>query len=61
MISSGQDCECREAVSRAFGELKERRMSENSAFESAVAVFRFHHPEIPPMQAIDTVDRWLSA
>ncbi|MGB0630933.1 MAG: hypothetical protein ACPGRZ_09575 [Alphaproteobacteria bacterium] len=60
MNARDQDCACREAVSRAFDELKNRRMSDGAAFESAVAVFRFHHPEIPPLQAIDTVDRWLT-
>lgn len=61
MNASSQSCVCRDAVLRAFGELKSRRVNENAAFESAVAVFRFHHPEIPPPEAIDTVDRWLSA
>lgn len=53
------DCECRDAVIRAFGELRKRNMGENAAFESAVSVYRFHHPEVSKLQATDTVDRWL--
>lgn len=54
-------CDCRTAVLRTFDELRKRNMSETAALESAAAVFRFHHPEIPALDAMKTVDDWIGA
>lgn len=54
-------CDCRTAVLRTFDELRKRNMSETAALESATAVFRFHHPEIPATDAFKTVDEWIEA
>lgn len=54
-------CDCRTAVLRTYGELRKRKISETAALESAAAVFRFHHPEIPAMDAFKTVDEWIDA
>ena len=56
-----EECACRAAVSRAFAELRKRRVGEEAAFESAVTVFRFHHPDLPVLEAQETVDRWLAS
>jgi hypothetical protein len=53
------DCMCRTAVTRAFGELRRRNMSERAALESAAAVYRFHHPDVPEAQALQTVRGWV--
>ena len=53
--------DCRTAVLRTFDELRKRNMSETAALESAAAVFRFHHPEIPAVEALKTVDEWIDA
>lgn len=57
IVESG--CDCRTAVLRTFDELRKRNMSETAALESATAVFRFHHPEIPATDALKTVDEWI--
>lgn len=54
-------CDCRTAVLRTFDELRKRQMSETAALESATAVFRFHHPEVPALDALKTVDEWIDA
>ena len=52
-------CACREAVIRAYGQLKDRKVPNRAAFDSAVTVFRFHHPEISAMDAKYTVAGWV--
>ena len=54
------NCDCRTAVVRAFGELRRRNMSQKAALESARAVFSFHHPEVPEADARKTVDAWIA-
>tara|TARA_R110000868_G_scaffold29080_5_gene108319 strand:+ start:3880 stop:4077 length:198 start_codon:yes stop_codon:yes gene_type:complete len=53
-------CDCRTAVVRAFGELRKRNMSQKAALESARAVFSFHHPDIPEADARKTINAWLT-
>ena len=53
------NCVCHEAVLRAYGELKDRNVPNTAAFDSAVTVFRYHHPEIPVIEARYTVADWL--
>lgn len=55
-----EQCECRAAVLRAFGELRRRKMSEKAAFDSATVIFNFHHPEIPEAEAKNTVSEWIA-
>ncbi|MBI1206954.1 MAG: hypothetical protein GC191_06660 [Azospirillum sp.] len=55
---SGQDC-CRPAVVRAYRELCERGQPDRFAFEAAVTVYRWHHPEVPPARAGDIVSGWV--
>jgi hypothetical protein len=45
------DCVCREAVATAYRELRQRNVSEVSAFETAARLLRIHHPEIGPRAA----------
>ncbi|CAN0592953.1 unnamed protein product [Laminaria digitata] len=54
-------CDCRTAVLRTYDELRKRRMNETAALESAATVFRFHHPEVPSLDAMKTVDDWIEA
>jgi hypothetical protein len=51
--------DCQVAVTRTFEELRQRNMPYLLAIESAVTVFRYHHPEIPEAEAKKTVDKWL--
>jgi len=53
------NCACREAVVRAYGELKEKKVPNIAAFDSAVRIFRYHHPEIPALDARFTVADWI--
>ena len=53
-------CDCRTAVIRTFGELRRRNVSPMAARDSAISVFRFHHPEIPETEAKKTVDKWVA-
>ncbi len=54
----GSDC-CRPAVQRAYRELCDRGQPERFAFEAALTVYLWHHPEAPEGQASDVVSRWL--
>jgi len=53
------ECVCRDAVLRTFGELRQRYNSEEAALKSAATVYRYHHPEVPEAQALETVRRWV--
>ena len=46
MCESTINCVCREAVSTAYRELRQRNVSEVSAFETATRLLRIHHPEL---------------
>lgn len=61
MTTSDNGCYCRTAVLRTFGELRKRNMSEKAALESAAEVFRYHHPEVPAVDARKTVDEWIQS
>jgi hypothetical protein len=50
---------CRQAALRAYFGLRERGRGETAAFDAAVAVYRFYHPETPAVDSIDLVDRWI--
>jgi hypothetical protein len=50
---------CRPAVQRTYRELCERGQPERFAFEAAVTVYLWHHPEVAAPQALDTVSQWL--
>ncbi|MEI6560323.1 MAG: hypothetical protein WCO00_18140 [Rhodospirillaceae bacterium] len=50
---------CRPAVQRAYRELCERGEPERFAFEAALTVYRWHHPEVDTAAAADIVARWL--
>jgi hypothetical protein len=36
-------------------------MSETAALDSAATEFRFHHPEVPEVDAFKTADEWIDA
>ena len=50
---------CRQAALRAYFGLRERGRDETAAFDAAVAVYQFYHPETPAVDSIDLVDRWI--
>lgn len=50
---------CRPAVQRAYAELRQAGQPDRYAFEAAVTVFRWHHPEVPPEQAETVVSEWV--
>lgn len=45
MCESTIDCVCQNAVATAYRELRQRNVSETSAFETATRLLRIHHPE----------------
>lgn len=53
-------CTCREAVTRAYRSLRASGMSETVAFEAAIRIFRFHHPEAAPGEAAGLVEDWVA-
>ena len=59
MCDVAASCACHEAVIRAYGELKKKNVPNVAAFDSAVKVFRYHHPEIAPLDAKYTVAEWI--
>jgi len=59
---SGEDpCRCRDAVTRAYRTLCEAGQAESRAYEAAVRIYRFHHPEAAPGAAAGVVERWIDA
>jgi len=50
---------CREAVIRAFRELSARGQPDSFAFDAALAVFHWHHPEVSDEAAGTIVASWL--
>ena len=51
---------CYQAVTRAYHQLRDLGESDQVAFHSAVAVFRHHHPEIPPTRVPYLVADWIA-
>lgn len=51
---------CREAATRAYAALRESGVIDPRAFEAAVTVYRYHHPEAPRLQARHIVAEWLA-
>jgi hypothetical protein len=49
---------CREAVERAFAEMKASGAPERHAVEAALFIYRYHHPEVPADLAEAEVSRW---
>lgn len=54
-----EGCECYAAVTRVYRELRERRLSDAEAFETATRVYLYHHPEVPVGEAPHQVARWI--
>lgn len=59
MQERDRECMCRAAVKRAYRELRELDETDASAFDAATKVYRWHHPEIPRLQARFTIAEWL--
>jgi len=51
---------CLSAVRRAYRELCERGQPDRFAFEAALAVYQWHHPEVETARAHDIVLAWVS-
>ena len=53
------DCRCRPAVRRAFSGMMTSGAGERTAMDVGCRVYRYHHPEVPPIQARDIVQVWV--
>lgn len=49
---------CRAAVERAFNELVRRGEPKAHARDAGLAIFQFHHPDVPEGEARATVELW---
>lgn len=52
-------CSCRDAVTRAYGELRRREVPERAAFEAAITIYRLRHPEQSVARSRDVIAEWL--
>ncbi len=52
------DC-CRPAVVRAYREMRDRGQPDRFAFDAAMTVYRWHHPETPAPAADAIVSGWV--
>ncbi len=52
------DC-CQDAVRRAYREMRGKGEPEPFALNAALAVFRWHHPEVERAAARGTVSLWI--
>lgn len=50
---------CMSAVRRAYHELRNKGQPDRFAFEAAVTVYRWHHPEVPAPTADQIVAAWV--
>lgn len=50
---------CKKASLRAYQELRDRDRGDRAAFDAAVAVYRYHHPETPPRESDRIVSGWI--
>jgi hypothetical protein len=50
---------CKQASLRAYRELRATGKAELAAFDAAVAVYRFHHPETPRRDSNYIVADWI--
>ena len=53
------DCRCQPAVRRAFTGMMTSGGCERTAMDVALRVYRYHHPEVPSVQARDIVQVWV--
>jgi hypothetical protein len=54
-------CSCRPMVERAYRELVDHGQPSGHAIDAATVVLRWHHPEVPPPEAAEIVQRWVAA
>ena len=54
------DCRCRDAVLRTYDYLSDANFAESRAFNAALRVYRYHHPEIDAGHARHIVETWLA-
>lgn len=54
-------CSCRPMVERAYRELVDHGQPAEHALDAALVVLRWHHPEVPPPEASEIVQRWVAA
>lgn len=52
------DC-CIGAVQRSYSEMCASGAPESIAFDAALTVFRWHHPEVPATDAVTLVRGWI--
>jgi hypothetical protein len=50
---------CYQAVTKTYRELRARGVSDRISFDSAVAVYRQHHPEVPASRAPYVISDWI--
>ena len=60
MRDIASDCACRAAVERVYREFIRHGDDDCQAFESAVRVYRFHHPEASLRNARYAVAEWVA-
>ncbi|MEM6903430.1 MAG: hypothetical protein AAF556_09365 [Pseudomonadota bacterium] len=59
LIGDTEPCICKPAVIRAYEGMAASGAPERNAFEVAMRVLRYHHPEMPSDRIKITVERWL--
>lgn len=59
-IKAAADCKCYGAVMRAYKSMKSDE-PEHVAFDAALRVYRYHHPEHAKPEARLTVESWVYA
>jgi hypothetical protein len=56
----GEGSACRQAAVRAYEALRASGVIDPHAFDAAVTVFRYHHPDALPLQARHIVAEWIA-
>lgn len=56
-VREAADCKCHGAVMRAYHALNDEPQA--TAFDAALRIYRYHHPEDSKKDAKLTVERWI--
>jgi len=59
MCEKSKNCACRIVVTRAYRELRDRKLPDIQAFDTAARIYRLHHPEVLESDARFTIAEWL--
>jgi len=59
IVACSPSAACHQAVTRTYAKLRENGADEKVAFDAALTVYAWHHPEVPRSQVPYVIADWL--